>query len=329
MSPRGVVVREDGGTVAARVEELDEELLGDDPVRIRVHYSTLNYKDGMVLGGLGRLVRRYPHVAGVDLAGEVIEDRTGTFAPGTRVVVTGFHVGERHPGGLAQEARVRPEWVVPLPEGLDARRAMAIGTAGLSAMLAIMAVEQRGRSDRTFPLLVTGAAGGVGSIAVAVAARRGWEVAASTGRTDEEPYLRSLGASSIIARAELARDDVRPLESERFGGAIDAVGGSTLATALAQMAHGAAVASVGLAGGDRFCASVMPFLLRGVSIVGIDSTLAPLEDRRAAWAALASDLDPALLAEVTREVGLEDVPALGPEILAGRVRGRIVVDVNR
>lgn len=154
-------------------------------------------------------------------------------------------------------------------------------------------------------------------------------MAASTGRTDEAPYLRSLGASSIIARAELARDDVRPLESERFGGAIDAVGGSTLATALAQMAHGAAVASVGLAGGDRFCASVMPFLLRGVSIVGIDSTLAPLEDRRAAWAALASDLDPALLAEVTREVGLEDVPALGPEILAGHVRGRIVVDVNR
>jgi len=325
---RGIVVRETHGGVSATVEQIPQELLGEDPVRIRVLYSTLNYKDGMVMRGLGRLVRSYPHIPGIDLAGEVIEDASGTFAPGTPVVVTGFHVGERHPGGLCEEARVRPEWVIPLPPGLDPRSAMAVGTAGLTAMLGLAAIEAHGRADRRFPLLVTGAAGGVGSIAVALGARRGFRVAASTGRRNEEAYLRALGASEVIDRAELAREqEPRPLESERFCGAIDAVGGQTLATALAQMAHGAVVASVGLAGGHRFCGSVMPFLLRGVSIIGIDSTLAPLEQRRRAWEALASDLDRGLLEEMTTQVDLEAVPELAGAILEGRVRGRVVVAV--
>jgi acrylyl-CoA reductase (NADPH) len=325
---RAVLVRELDGQVGAAVEDVSEELLGDDPVRVKVQYSTLNYKDAMVLRGLGKLVRSYPHVPGIDLAGEVVEDATGTFEPGTPVVVTGFHVGERHAGGLCEEAHVRPEWVVPLPGDLGLRDAMAVGTAGLTAMLALRSIEEQARSDRSRPLLVTGAAGGVGSLAVAFAAARGWKVAASTGRPQERAYLERLGASEIIERSELSRNP-RPLESERFSAVIDAVGGQTFATALAQLGHGGVLASVGLAAGHAFCGSVMPFLLRGVRVIGIDSTLAPLEDRRLAWEAIARDLDRELLASVTSEVGLNEVPALADEILQGKVRGRIVVAVGR
>jgi len=325
-SIRALMLTNNDGAVQATVTTVDRTALPPLGLHLAVAYSTLNYKDGLVLGGLGKLVRTYPHVPGVDLVGRVIEDASGRFPRGTWVIVTGYRMGELTWGGFADEARVDPEWAVPLPEGLSPREAMAIGTAGLTAMLALLRLEQVGLpTARDLPLLVTGASGGVGSVAVALAHARGLRVAASTGRAAERPYLERLGADEVLDRAELQQPSPRPLEHERFLGAVDSVGGTTLGRILAHTASGGAIASVGNAGGIEFSATVIPFLLRGVSILGIDSTYAPRPLRERAWRLLTAQLDRGLLAEMTEEITLEEVPARAKAILAGAVRGRTVV----
>lgn len=328
MTFAAVVVRESEDGVRACVEEIEMEMLPDRDVTIRVLYSTLNYKDGMVMAGIGRIVRTYPHVPGVDLVGEVVESRSPLWSQGDKVIVTGFRMGEISFGGYAQYARVDASWIVPLPDRLSAFDAMALGTAGLTAMLGVMALEAHGLVPSDDATLVTGAAGGVGSVAVSLLSTLGYRVSASTGRTEEEPYLRLLGASEIVPRRELEEPSSRPLESERWNGAIDSVGGTTLARLLGQLASGSSVAAVGLAGGSSFQASVLPLLLRGVNILGIDSVMTPLELRRRAWERLALTMAPGRLAEMTTTVELQSLPALGTEILKGRVRGRVVVRVS-
>jgi acrylyl-CoA reductase (NADPH) len=288
----------------------------------------LNYKDGMILRGLGRLVRQYPHIPGVDFAGTVEKSSHPAFQPGDPVLLTGWRVGEQYWGGHAQKARVKGEWLVPIPQGLTSRRAMAIGTAGFTAMLAVMALEDHGLRPDAGEVLVTGAAGGVGSVAVAVLAKLGYQVAASTGRADTHAYLKSLGATTIVPREELAEPSKRPLESERWAGCIDSVGSTTLARVLTQMRYRGAVAAVGLAGGPALETTVVPFLLRGVSLLGIDSVMCEMPRRRAAWARLVADLPVDKLDQITTVAGLADLPRLADEILKGRIRGRVVIDVN-
>jgi len=317
------------GRARARVTEIDEAALPAGEVLVAVDYSTLNYKDGLCLSpGGGGLVRTYPHVAGIDFAGTVESSSDSRYRPGERVVLTGWRVGEVQWGGYAQKARVRADWLVPLPEGLTTRQAMAVGTAGLTAMLALMALEQHGLSPANGTVLVTGAAGGVGSVAVALLAHLGYAVAAVTGRSEAEPYLRDLGAAQIVARADLAETVKRPLEAETWAGCIDAVGGAMLARVLGQMTYGASVAAVGLAGGAALPATVIPFLLRGVNLLGIDSVMQPFASRTRAWARIARDLPLAKLEAMVQPATLADLPALGAAILHGAVRGRIVVDVN-
>ncbi len=325
---KALVLQETHGRVQAAVEELSETQLPDGDVDIAVEYSSLNYKDGMILKGLGRLVHQYPHVPGIDLAGTVIESRHRSFHTGDRVVLTGWRVGERHWGGYAQKARVQGEWLLPLPENLTARRAMAIGTAGLAAMLAVMALEKHGLTPSAGEVLVTGATGGVGSLAVMMLAQRGYHVVAVTGRPALHGYLKSLGASEIIARAELAQPPSKPLESERWAGCIDAVGGAMLARALAQMRYGSSVAAVGLAGGNKLETTVLPFLLRGVNLLGIDSSQCPNARRQQIWAELARALPAEKLDAITTVARLQELPRLADDILLGRVRGRVVVDVS-
>ena len=325
---QALVLREADGCVTPAIETLTEDALPDGDVTVQVEYSTLNYKDGMVLGGVGRLVRAYPHVPGIDFAGTVLSSRAERYKPGDRVVLTGWRVGEAHWGGYAQRARVRGDWLVKLPDGLDAKDAMAIGTAGLTAMLAVLALEEHGLRPGAGPVLVTGAAGGVGSMAVALLAGLGHEVAATTGRPQTADYLRSLGASRIVERAALAETTNRPLEAETWAGAIDSVGGTTLARLLGQMKHSASVAACGLAGGVGLPASVVPFLLRGIKLLGIDSVLQPYDRRVQAWDRLARDLPRERLAEMTSLCALADLPAKGADILKGQIRGRLVVDVN-
>lgn len=318
------------GAALASVQEVDEARLPEGEVTVAVEYSTLNYKDGLCLSANGGgLVRSYPHVAGVDFAGVVEASSDPRYSAGDRVVLTGWRVGEVHWGGYATRARVRADWLVPLPAAISTRDAMAVGTAGFTAMLAVMALEDHGLTPDKGEVLVTGAAGGVGSVAVAVLAARGYQVAAVTGRPETEPYLRALGASRIIPRADLAETVKRPLESEVWAGCIDAVGGAMLARVLGQMKHRASVAAVGLAGGAALPATVIPFLLRGVNLLGIDSVLSPLPERLRAWGRIAEELPMAKLAAMVSEVGLVEVPALGPAILRGEVQGRIVVDVRR
>jgi acrylyl-CoA reductase (NADPH) len=318
------------GAALASVQEVDEARLPEGEVTVAVEYSTLNYKDGLCLSANGGgLVRSYPHVAGVDFAGVVEASSDPRYSAGDRVVLTGWRVGEVHWGGYATRARVRADWLVPLPATISTRDAMAVGTAGFTAMLAVMALEDHGLTPDKGEVLVTGAAGGVGSVAVAVLAARGYQVAAVTGRPETEPYLRALGASRIIPRADLAETVKRPLESEVWAGCIDAVGGAMLARVLGQMKHRASVAAVGLAGGAALPATVIPFLLRGVNLLGIDSVLSPLSERLRAWGRIASELPMAKLAAMVTEVGLAEVPALGAAILKGEVQGRIVVDVRR
>jgi acrylyl-CoA reductase (NADPH) len=318
------------GAALASVQEVDEARLPEGEVTVAVEYSTLNYKDGLCLSANGGgLVRSYPHVAGVDFAGVVEASSDPRYSAGDRVVLTGWRVGEVHWGGYATRARVRADWLVPLPATISTRDAMAVGTAGFTAMLAVMALEDHGLTPDKGEVLVTGAAGGVGSVAVAVLAARGYQVAAVTGRPETEPYLRALGASRIIPRADLAETVKRPLESEVWAGCIDAVGGAMLARVLGQMKHRASVAAVGLAGGAALPATVIPFLLRGVNLLGIDSVLSPLPERLRAWGRIASELPMAKLAAMVTEVGLAEVPALGAAILRGEVQGRIVVDVRR
>ena len=325
---KALVVSELDGSVTSEVKQLEESDLPEGDLTIRVENSTLNYKDGMVVKGLGRLVRTYPHVPGVDMAGRVVESQNPAFRAGDGVLVTGFRVGEAFWGGYTQLARVNSSYALKLPEGLSSRDAMAIGTAGLSAMLALMALEEHGLKSSDDEILVTGAAGGVGSIAVTVLHGLGYKVVASTGRPEEAEYLRDLGASSILDRSELSVPNQRPLESERWGGCIDAVGGVTLARVISQLKRNASVAAVGLAGGGRFDASVMPFLLRGVNLLGIDSVMAPLNRREIAWARLRDEVPKQLLDGMTREVELEEIPKLADDILAGKVRGRLVVRLS-
>ena len=316
------------GSVAAEIRELDETSLPPGDVTVAVEYSTVNYKDGLVISGRGGLVKKYPHVPGIDFAGTVTASENPAYAVGDRVVRTGWRVGEVQWGGLAQKARVRGDWLVPLPDGLSAREAMAIGTAGFTAMLALMTLEAHGLDPGAGEVLVTGAAGGVGSVATALLAARGYRVIASTGRPEAGDYLKGLGAAAVIDRSPFADPAKRPLESERWAACIDSVGGNTLARVLAQTKYHGSVAAVGLAGGSELHHSVVPFLLRGVSLLGIDSVMCPRERRIAAWNRLATDLPRATLAAITTEATLADVPRLAGEILAGQVRGRVVVKVG-
>jgi acrylyl-CoA reductase (NADPH) len=317
------------GLARARVADLPEDSLPAGDVTVRVEFSTLNYKDGLCLSPSGGgLVRNYPHVPGIDFAGVVEASDDPRYRPGDRVVLTGWRVGEVHWGGYAEKARVKADWLVPLPDGLTARQAMAVGTAGFTSMLAVMALEDHGLTPEKGEVLVTGAAGGVGSVAVAILARLGYQVAAVTGRPETAGYLTGLGASRIVPREELAETVKRPLEAETWAGCIDAVGGAMLARVLGQMKYQASVAAVGLAGGAALPASVIPFLLRGVNLLGIDSVMRPFEDRVRAWGRIATDLPMEKLEAMIRPASLADLPELGAAILKGGVQGRVVVDLT-
>ena len=327
---RALLLNEAEGKVSAAVETLDESRLPGGDVTVRVEYSTLNYKDGMILNGLGRLVRSYPHIPGIDFAGVVETSDSPHWKAGDKVILTGWRVGEVWWGGHAQRARVKGEWLVPLPERLSARRAMALGTAGLTAMLAVMALEDSGLSpDSEGEVLVTGAAGGLGSVATALLAGRGYRVAASTGRADQHDYLRRLGATTLVDRAELSGGAAKPLLAERWAACVDSVGGATLAHVLASLRLHGAVASCGNAGGVELNATVLPLLLRGISVLGIDSAQCPTPRRLRAWDRLAAEMPLDLLDSLTEEIALADLPKAGADILKGQVRGRVVVDVNR
>ena len=327
---RALLLEKDSdGRLSVEVRELPDERLPPCEVTVAVEWSTVNYKDGLcMLPSGGGLVRNWPHVPGIDFAGRVEASEDPRYKPGDRVVMTGWRVGEAHWGGYATRARVKADWLVPLPEGLSARQAMAVGTAGLTAMLAILALEAHGLEPGQGPVLVTGAAGGVGSVAVALLAQAGHEVAAVTGRPETEGYLRDLGATRIVPRADLAEVVKRPMESETWAGCVDAVGGAMLARVLGQLKHGASVAAVGNAGGIKVPAKIIPFLLRGVNLLGIDSVTQPFDARQRAWARIARDLPMQKLEAMAVPATLEDLPRLGADILEGRVRGRVVVEVG-
>ncbi len=323
-----VVTKDEAGQTHAGVQTLTTADLPSGEVLVAVEYSTVNYKDGLCLGSGGGMVRSYPHIPGIDFAGTVEASDDPRYRPGDKVVLTGWRVGEAHWGGYAQKARVKADWLVPLPAGLSAKQAMAVGTAGFTSMLAILALEEHGLKPGHGPVLVTGAAGGVGSVAVALLAAAGYEVAAVTGRPETESYLRDLGASQIVPREAINETVKRPLESETWSGCIDAVGGPMLARVLGQLKYGGSVAAVGLAGGAGVPASVVPFLLRGVNLLGIDSVLQPYARRVAAWQRIARDMPKDKLEAMVTVHGLADLPQLGVDILAGKVKGRAVIDVN-
>lgn len=323
-----VVEKKGESEVSVALQSLIEDQLPAGNVTVAVEYTTVNYKDGLCLKAGGGLVRNYPHVPGIDFAGTVESSEDSRYQPGDQVVLTGWRVGEVHWGGYSQKARVNADWLVPLPEGLTTKQAMAIGTAGFAAILAILALEDHGLKPDQGEVLVTGAAGGVGSIATAILAHLGYEVAAVTGRPKTADYLKSLGAHRIVAREEIERVSKRPLESETWAGCVDAVGGEMLARVLGQLKYGASVAAVGLAGGAALPTSVLPFLLRGVNLLGIDSVMKPFVQRERAWQRLATDLPLEKLDDMIREASLAEVPELGEQILRGEIQGRVVVDVN-
>jgi len=325
---RALVLHEESCKVVPRIEAVGEERLPPGEVTVAVECSALNYKDGMILQGIGRLVRNYPHIPGIDFAGTVERSDSSEFKPGDPVILTGWRVGETRWGGYAEKARVPASYLVRRPEGISARRAMAIGTAGFTAMLAVIALERHGLTPDAGEVLVTGAAGGVGSVAVALLSRLGHRVIASTGRPEQRDYLTGLGAAELIDRAALAAKPSRPLDTERWAGAIDAVGGTTLATILTQLKYRASVAACGLAGGSDLPATVIPFLLRGVSLLGIDSVMCPHDERVEAWRRLVRDLPLDRLDRMTQTVALTEVPGLAPTILGGATRGRIVINVR-
>ncbi len=314
------------GTTAA-LTQFDEADLMEGDVTVHVEWSTVNYKDGLAVTGKAPVVRRFPMIAGVDLAGTVEQSSHPQWKPGDRVVCNGWGMGETHLGGYAEKARVKGDWLVRLPDGISTRDAMAIGTAGYTAMLSVLALEKHGLTPQSGPVVVTGAAGGVGSVATAVLSKLGYHVIASTGRMSETGYLRDLGAAEVIDRNELS-GPARPLAKERWAGGVDSVGSTTLANLLSMTKYGGAIAACGLAAGMDLPSSVAPFILRGVYLLGIDSVMCPLAQRRLAWSRLASDLDPAKLSEITHEIGLGEVIGEGGKILAGQVRGRIVVKIS-
>ncbi|AVT79954.1 acrylyl-CoA reductase (NADPH) [Rhodopseudomonas palustris] len=314
------------GTVAA-LTQFDEAELMDGDVTVAVEWSTLNYKDGLALTGKAPVVRRFPMIAGIDFAGTVLESSHPDWKAGDKVVCNGWGMGETHLGAYAEKARVKGDWLVRLPQSLSARDAMAIGTAGYTAMLSVLALEKHGLSPQDGPVVVTGAAGGVGSVAIALLSKLGYHVIASTGRASEEAYLRQLGAAEIIDRNELS-GPAKPLAKERWAGGIDSVGSTTLANLLSMTKYRGAIAACGLAAGMDLPSSVAPFILRGVCLYGIDSVMCPLPERKRAWERLATDLDPAKLAEITQEISLDQVIDAGAKVLAGQVRGRIVVKIS-
>ncbi len=325
---RAILIDKDDTGYRASLQTLDEAQLPAGDVRVRVSHSTLNYKDALAITGQGPVVRQFPMVPGIDLAGVVEESRHPDFKAGDAVLLNGWGVGEGHWGGLAEQARLIGAWLIPLPAGFSAAEAMARGTAGYTAMLAVLALERHGVTPERGEVLVTGANGGVGSVAIALLAKLGYRVAASTGRPEEAEYLKSLGAAEIVERASLSAPG-RTLGRERWAGAIDSLGSHTLANVCASTRYGGCVAACGLAQGMDFPATVAPFILRGVTLAGIDSVMRPRADRLEAWSRLARDLDKRLLAPITRTIGLEEVIPTAGELLAGKVRGRVVVDVNR
>lgn len=329
MGFKALVVNQDAEKkTSAAVEELKLDQLPEGNVVVAVEYSTVNYKDGLCVGPGGGLVRNYPHVPGIDFAGTVESSDDDRYKAGDSVVLTGWRVGEAHWGGYSQKARVSADWLVPLPKGLTTRQAMAVGTAGLTSMLAVNALEAHGLKPGGKPVLVTGAAGGVGSVATSLLSALGYDVAAVTGRAEASDYLKSLGATEIVMRDTINETVKRPLESESWSGCVDAVGGDMLARLLGQMEYGASVAAVGLAGGANLPATVIPFLLRGVNLLGIDSVMQPFENRVKAWERIASTLPKEPLEAMVTEATLADLPKLGKDILKGQIRGRVVVDVN-
>lgn len=319
--------KEDGGTDAQLTQLDDAQLPTDGDVTVRVDFSTINFKDGLAITGKSPVVRKWPMVPGIDGAGEVIVSSHPDWKAGDAFILNGWGVGEVHMGCLAQRARLKGDWLIPRPAGMSARTAMAIGTAGYTAMLCAMALQEQGVGKDSGDILVTGASGGVGSVAISILSTWGYRVVASTGKLAEADYLKSLGAAEVIDRAELSAPG-KPLQKERWVGVVDSVGSHTLVNAVAQTRYGGTVAACGLAQGMDFPASVAPFILRGVKLIGVDSVMAPKEKRVAAWQRLAKDLDPAKLDRITQEIGLSEAIAHAPDILAGKVRGRIVVDVN-
>ena len=313
------------GTTAA-LTQFDEAELMEGDVTVALEWSTLNYKDGLAVTGKAPVVRRFPMIAGIDFAGTVGQSSHPNWKPGDKVISTGWGLGETHLGAYAEKARVKGDWLVRLPDGISAREAMAIGTAGFTAMLAVLALEKQGLTPNSGPVVVTGAAGGVGSVAIAVLAKLGFHVIASTGRVSEAPYLKGLGATDVIDRNELS-GPAKALAKERWAGGVDSVGSTTLANLLSMTKYGGAIAACGLAAGMDLPTSVAPFILRGVCLLGIDSVMCPIGPRRAAWERLARDLDRSKLSEITHEIGLAQVLDMGPKILAGQVRGRIVVKI--
>ena len=324
---KAIVVEKSEGGQKVGLADFDEANPMDGDVTVRVEWSTVNYKDGLALTGKAPVVRRFPMIPGIDFAGTVESSSHPQWKPGDRVILNGWGVGETHLGGYAEKARVKGDWLVPLPARNSARGAMAIGTAGYTAMLAVIALERHGVTPRQGAVIVTGAAGGVGSVAVSLLAKLGFAVIASTGRPAEADYLKSLGAQEIIERKELAGAS-RPLGPERWAGGIDTVGSTTLASVLSMTRYGGAIAACGLAGGMDLPTTVAPFILRGVSLIGIDSVMCPLERRREAWKRLASDIDAGKLAAMTSEIDLAGVMEAGRRIVEGGVRGRIVVKIG-
>jgi acrylyl-CoA reductase (NADPH) len=324
----GILIDKDDTGYHVRLTAIDEAQLPEGDVTVRVSHSTLNYKDALAITNKGPIVRSFPMVPGVDLAGTVAQSSNPDFKPGDQVLLNGWGVGEGHWGGLAQVARLHGKWLIPLPEAFTASQAMAIGTAGYTAMLAVMALEKNGVTPDKGEVLVTGASGGVGSFSIAILAKLGYRVVASTGRAAESDYLMQLGAAQIIDRATLSEPG-RPLAKERWAGAIDSVGSHTLANVCASMRYWGTVAACGLAQGMDFPASVAPFILRGVTLAGIDSVMRPRQDRIDAWARLASDLDQQKLALITHEIGLSEAIDTAHRLMEGQVRGRVVVDTQR
>ncbi len=325
---KALVLDQVDGKTLPEIRELNPDDLPAGDVRVAVDYSSLNYKDGMAVTGTGKIVRQFPMVPGIDFTGTVIESGSARYQPGDAVILTGWGVGERYWGGLSQQARVRADWLVPLPTGMSAERAMAIGTAGLTAMLCVMRLEDAGITPDRGPVVVTGASGGVGSMAVAILARLGYQVAAVTGRASNAAYLTALGASDILSREAMA-EPARPLESQRWAGAVDTVGDAVLARVLAEMDYNGAVAACGLAGGFKLPTTVMPFILRNVALLGVDSVMCPYERRQQAWQRLLTDLPDQAVGAIAQVVSLEEVPDICRQLMEGQVRGRVIVDLNR